>query len=95
MVLYTCKYAKHDLPGPIKAHPCANAVRALDAAGHTYELRHVDGLRALPWTTRSGAREEVERLSGQRLVPILVLDDDTVISSSGEIVAWAKSNPAG
>jgi glutathione S-transferase len=35
----------------------------------------------------------VERLSGQRAVPILVLDDGEVISGSGEIARWAQSNP--
>ena len=38
-------------------------------------------------------RAEIEHLSGQRAVPILVLDDGEVVSSSGEIVRWAESHP--
>jgi glutathione S-transferase len=34
----------------------------------------------------------VEKLSGQRSVPILVLDDEEVIVGSGKIVSWAKEN---
>jgi glutathione S-transferase len=50
----------------------------------------------MPWTWSSRAedREEVERLSGTRTVPILVLDNGQVISGSGEIRRWARENPA-
>jgi glutathione S-transferase len=46
------------------------------------------------WTLPNRARDraEVERLSGQLAVPILVLDDDSVIVGSGAIVEWAKTN---
>ena len=49
----------------------------------------------MPWTWPSRARDraEIERLSGQRAVPILVVDDDTVISGSGTIAAWARDTP--
>ena len=91
MRLYTCVFKDADLPGPIKTHSCGKAIRALDKAGHKYELETVKGGRLLPWTLK-GNRDEIERLSGQRLVPILVLDDETVISGSKEIVNWAKQN---
>jgi glutathione S-transferase len=39
-------------------------------------------------------RAEVERLSGTREVPILVLDDGRVISGSGEIARWASGHSA-
>jgi glutaredoxin 2 len=39
-------------------------------------------------------RREVERLTGQRAVPVLVTDDGEVISDSQRIVAWAKQHPA-
>jgi hypothetical protein len=35
MVLYTCGQKTH---GPRLMHPCAAAGKALDDAGHTYEL---------------------------------------------------------
>jgi glutathione S-transferase len=39
-------------------------------------------------------RREVEELSGQRAVPVLVTDDGEVVSDSKRIVAWAEANPA-
>jgi glutathione S-transferase len=38
-------------------------------------------------------RREVKRLTGNYKVPTLVLDDDTVIDDSSNIVAWAQANP--
>lgn len=42
------------------------------------------------WTLpkRAGDRAEIERLTGQRDVPILLLDDDSVVTGSGSIAAW-------
>jgi hypothetical protein len=34
----------------------------------------------------------VEQLSGQRGVPILVLDSGEVIAGSGHIASWARTN---
>jgi glutathione S-transferase len=47
------------------------------------------------WTLPKRARDraEVERLSGQRAVPILVLDDGETISGSGKIVDWVRAHP--
>ena len=96
MVLYTCFLGTSygGLPGPV-AHPCGRAGKALDDAGHAYETRTVKGGTGMPWTWPSRARDraEVERLSGQRSVPILVLDDETVSAGSGRIAAWARANP--
>lgn len=83
-------------------HPCGKAMKALDDAGHRYEWRKVKGGSLMPWTWPNRARDraEVERLSGQRSVPILVLDGGEVIAGSGKIVRWAQehepsSAPAG
>jgi glutathione S-transferase len=38
-------------------------------------------------------RREVERLTGNRMVPTLVLDDGTVIDGSQKIIDWAVANP--
>jgi glutathione S-transferase len=95
VVLYTCMDGKSfgELPGPI-AHPCGKAAVALDKAGYQYELKKVKGgtLKVWTWRTRAQDREEVQRLSGQRGVPILVLDDGSVIHGSGEIIKWAREN---
>lgn len=95
MKLYTCGQRGRggSLPDPLK-HPCAAAMRALDEAGHRYELEVVAGYRMLPWTRRGDARAEVRELTGQDDVPVLALDDGEAIAGSGEIVAWAREHPA-
>ena len=96
MILYTCMDGKSfgGLPAPL-AHPCGRAAKALDDAGHTYELKKVKGGTLKLWTlpARAHDRAEVERLSGQRAVPILVLDDADVIAGSRRIVRWAREHP--
>ncbi len=95
MTLYTCSLGKSGgaLPTAI-AHPCGRAAKALDDAGHSYEIKRVKGgsLRIWTWPSRARDRAEVEELSGQRAVPILVLDDGEVIAGSGRIVSWARAN---
>ena len=97
MVLYTCPDGKSfgSLPAPI-AHPCGRAAKALDDAGHSYEHRQVKGgtLKLWTWPSRARDRAEIEELSGQRGVPILVLDDGEVVTGSGAIVSWARANSA-
>jgi glutathione S-transferase len=100
MILYVCSHGKSfgSLPGPLNqlAHPCGRAAKALDEAGCSYEMKTVKGGRAKPWTwpTRAEDRAEVERLSGQRSVPILLLDGGEVITGSGAIVRWAAEHRA-
>ncbi len=93
MVLYTCGSKK---AGPGFAHPCAKAGKALDAAGHHYELKTVGGYRLAPWSwgNRAKDRAEIRRLSGTNEVPVLVLDDGVVVSGSGAIARWAQEHPA-
>jgi glutathione S-transferase len=95
VVLYTCSFEKMGggLPVPL-AHPCGRAAKALDDAGHSYEIKTVKGGSLRIWTLPNRARDraEVEELSGQRAVPILVLDDGEVISGSGRIVEWARAH---
>jgi glutathione S-transferase len=83
-----------DLPAAI-AHPCGRAANALDEHGHSYEWRKVKGgrLKFWTWPNRARDRAEIKRLSGQRAVPILVLDNGQVVVGSGEIVQWAHDNP--
>lgn len=98
VVLYVCSEGTSlgSLPAPI-AHPCGRAAVALDRAGHEYELRKVKGGKLKLWTLPSRGRDraEVEEISGQRDVPMLVLDDGEVVVGSGAIVRWAGENGAG
>jgi glutaredoxin len=77
-------------------HPCHNAYQALRMAGHDPDVVKVHGLgvgpRFMHMTTRG--RKEVEELSGQRTVPVLITDQDEVISDSHRITDWAEANPA-
>ena len=97
MRLFICETGRTggSLPGPI-AHPCGRAMKALDDTGHHYEQVTVKGGSLKLWTLPARARDraEVERLSGQRGVPILVLDDGAVVTGSGAIVRWALETPA-
>jgi glutathione S-transferase len=95
VLLFTCSDGKSfgSLPAPV-AHPCGRAAKALDDAGHDYELRKVNGgtLKLWTWPTRARDRAEVQELSGQRAVPILVLDDGEVLTGSATIVRWAREH---
>jgi glutathione S-transferase len=91
VILYTCGMEKN---GPAFLHPCARAAGALDEAGHEYEIKQVGGYKLMPWTRRGDTRAEIERLTGQSDVPVLVLDDGETVAGSGRIADWAKANPA-
>jgi glutathione S-transferase len=97
MVLYTCMSGTSfgGVPGPL-AHPCGRAAKALDEAGHSYEIKKLRGGSLMFWTWPSRARDraEVRQLSGQQAVPVLVLDDGQVITGSGTIARWAREHPA-
>lgn len=92
MILYTCGQKTN---GPAALHPCGRAGRALDKAGYEYEIRPLGSYRLMPWTwgSRDEDRAEVKELSGTNEVPVLVLDDGTVVSDSSKIVKWAKEHP--
>ena len=94
VVLYTCAGRKHGAsrPLPIK-HPCGVAAKALDEAGHEYDLEVVGGFKNIPFSRR-GRRDKIVSLTGQEDVPVLVLDDGTAIPGSRRIADWAAANPA-
>jgi len=91
--LYVC-WTTVQTPRP-GGHPCHNAHEALRLAGYEPEVIKVRGLGVGPgflhWTT--DGRREVERLSGQPAVPVLVTDDGEVVADSKRIVEWAAANP--
>ena len=92
MILYTCNQKDH---GPHQLHPCGKAGHALKEAGYEYEITTKKGDTPIPRTggRRKTHRADVEKLSGQINVPILVLDDGEVVTGSGTIAKWAKEHP--
>ncbi len=45
-------------------------------------------------STRPAGAKRSRSLTGNRMVPTLVLDDASVIDDSKAIVEWARANPA-
>jgi len=95
MKLYIC-WGTFGSPRP-GGHPCKNAFDALEDAGHHPEVIKSYGLGIAPDVpfNQTGGRKEVKRLTGSRMVPVLVTDDGEVISGSEKIVGWAGRKPAG
>ena len=56
--------------------PCGRVARALRRDGIS-----VDTVRVPQRRSRPGARDEIEALSGQRRVPVLVLEGDVICDS--------------
>jgi hypothetical protein len=92
MKLYVC-YTTAQLPRP-GGHPCANAHKALRAAGHDPEVVHALGLGGLPRFLQTGARKEVREHTGKYWVPALETDEGEWIGGSQNIVKWAEDHPA-
>ncbi len=95
MKLYVCYgFLKNvTTTGRPGGHPCGNALKALKAAGHDPDVQAVHGL-GLPPLDRTSGRQEVKRLTGSSVVPVLVTDDGEKVFDSKKIVAWAQANPA-
>lgn len=95
MKLYVCyDFLKNVTATPRPGgHPCGNALKSLRDAGHEPEVQAVGGL-GLPLLDRTKGRREVESLTGQTTVPVLITDDGTPVFDSKEIVRWAEANPA-
>ena len=88
MRLYVC----YSTFGPAERHACANAYKALVAAGHSPSIVKTYGCYG---TDRFfSGRREIKRLTGSYKVPTLMLDDGSVVDESQNIVAWAEANPA-
>jgi glutathione S-transferase len=93
MKLYVCWGT---FPFPQRGgHPCRNALSALRGAGYEPEVIRVygHGIGPVKWMTEG--RREVEGLTGQPAVPVLVTDDGEAINESKRIVEWAERHPAG
>jgi glutathione S-transferase len=63
----------------INAHPCWKVQKALDEQGIEYEL--VKG------PLRSGKRDDLERLSGQRKYPVIEFEDGRVYREESKDMA--------
>lgn len=79
------------MPG---GHACANAHQALTEADHEPEVVKVHGLGVGPLKWMTEGRREVQELTGQPAVPVLVTDDGQTIVDSKRIVEWAQGHPA-
>jgi hypothetical protein len=82
-------------PRPPRGHPCHNAHKALRDAGHDPEVVKVRGLGIGPLKWITEGRREVQELTGQPAVPVLVTDQGEAIHDSRRIVEWARAHPAG
>jgi glutathione S-transferase len=67
VVLYRCRTPTDHLCG------CGRVARALRAGGYEVEERRV------PWRRRE--RDEIDALTGQRIVPVLVLGREAICDS--------------
>jgi hypothetical protein len=92
MKLHVC-YGTFPSPRP-GGHPCKNAAEALKQAGHAPEIKKAYGLGPLPDAIQSPQRKRIKAQTGSPWVPVLELDDGTLIQGSKKIVAWAEANPA-
>jgi len=75
-------------------HDCHKAHQALVDAGYTPETVKARGQEHLPKFLQLTVRREVHALTGSYFVPVLVLDDATVLNRPEDIVTWAHANPA-
>ena len=93
MKLYVC-YGTWTAGGQVHKHPCGEANKALVEAGHRPQVVRTYGLGLLPDAVNrlSPGRREVQELIGNSWVPVLVLDDGTVIQGSQEIIGWARTS---
>ena len=97
MKLYVCwgtmpiPWPRSERPWGPSHHACKIAHDALVAAGHSPEVQRVYGLHGILMTR---GRKEVQRLTGQHSVPVLVLDDGEAVTGSETIAEWARAHPA-
>ena len=76
-------------------HPCRVAHEGLTEAGYRPDVIKSYGLRQLPDALNfTSGRREAKKLTGKTDVPVLVTDDDEIVSGSRTIADWARANPA-
>jgi hypothetical protein len=85
--LYVC-HIDDGGPGP---HACKRAQRALRDAGHDFEKIVYGKGRPFGMFTK-GKRPELKQMSGQEMLPVLMLADGSTVNGGSSIVEWAKAN---
>ena len=82
--LYVC-YGTFAVP---KTHACHRAHEALLAAGHEHEVVRTFGCYGTDplWP----GRRRIKDATGNYKVPVLELDDGTLVDGSDAIVAWTR-----
>ena len=93
MKLYVC-YGTWRKAGP-RTHPCGVAYEGLRDAGYVPEVVRSYGPGPLPRIFNiTPGRREVNRLTGNYWVPVMVGDDGTVVQGSKRIAECAHVHPA-
>jgi glutathione S-transferase len=88
--LFVC----HGDDGGPRMHPCRRVQEAMRDAGIEYEK--VIAAHGSPWPfLRKGSREELERATGDKKLPVLQLPDGTVITHSRAILRWIAEQRQG
>jgi hypothetical protein len=88
LTLYIC----HVNEGGPKQHACRRAFEAMRDAGHDFEKVVYGKGRPFGIFTK-GRRPELKRMSGQEMLPVLLLPNGSTVNGGSKIVAWAKANP--
>lgn len=85
--LYVC-HVDSKMP---KLHPCGKAHAALDRAGIAHE-KVVYGKGRPFGIGAKGTRPDLEAVSGQEKLPVLVVPGGEVVAGSSAIVAWSREH---
>ena len=65
-------------------------------AGYDPPIEKAYSTRLVPNALQlTSGRKEAIRRTGKSDVPLLILDDDTTVAGTKQIVEWARANPAG
>jgi glutathione S-transferase len=87
--LYVC----HGDEGGPRMHPCRRVQEAMREAGISYDKEIAAHGSPIPFL-RKGSRDELERNTGSRKLPVMKLADGTVLAHSREILAWVGEQKA-
>jgi hypothetical protein len=74
-------------------HPCGLAHTALVESGYRPNVVHALGTKHLPdLLNLTPGRRRAKELTDSTAVPVLELDDGTVVAGSEAIITWARDN---
>jgi glutathione S-transferase len=83
--LYVC----HGDDGGPRIHPCRRVQEALRDKEIEYEKVAAAHGSPIPFLRR-GSRDELEKVTGSKKLPALMLPDGTVLTHSKAILAWVE-----